>query len=103
MDRFEESHPEVISMDGYRLYTSLESCPMCMARLISSGVSVVLHVADDLEGGMVRQRHLLPPVWQKMMEPMVFATARCSERLRDMARQIFAVNAAELNQKLLAR
>lgn len=103
MDRFEVKHPGVTSMDGYRLYTSLESCPMCMTRLICSGVSVVLHVADDLEGGMVRNKHLLPPVWQKMMKPQVFAAARCSEELRDLSRAILMSNVAELNEKLLTR
>jgi cytosine deaminase len=69
MNEFEEAHHEISSMRGYTLYTSLESCPMCIARLIMSGCENVLHIADDLTGGMVHLAGQLPPVWQSLLAP----------------------------------
>ena len=53
MEKFEDQYREVATMKGYTLYTSLESCPMCMTRLITSGCEKVIHIADDPLGGMV--------------------------------------------------
>jgi len=32
---FEEEHSGTITLESYTLYTSLESCPMCLIRFIS--------------------------------------------------------------------
>ena len=50
----------------FALFTSLESCPMCLCRLITSGLMEVYHVADDKGGGMVHLYDQLPPVWKAM-------------------------------------
>jgi tRNA(Arg) A34 adenosine deaminase TadA len=82
MNAFEEAHHKISSMRGYTLYTSLESCPMCMARLIMSGCENVLHVADDLTG-MVHLAGQLPPVWQSLLAPprQKWARAQCHPSL----------------------
>src|SRR5262249_18485032 len=53
MDEFEDANQSLTKLVGYTFYTSLESCPMCLARLITSGVNKTLYVAPDLTGGMV--------------------------------------------------
>ncbi|MDL5503021.1 MAG: nucleoside deaminase, partial [Candidatus Methanoperedens sp.] len=42
MDEFEDTHRDIPMIQGFTLYTSLESCPMCFVRLITSGVNKVL-------------------------------------------------------------
>lgn len=49
-----------------RVVTSLEPCPMCFTRLISSGVRTVRFLCADEAGGMVYIRDQLPPVWRKL-------------------------------------
>lgn len=88
---------------GYTLYTSLEPCPMCMARLITAGVSRVFHVADDPQAGMVHLAHQLPPVWQSLAERQRFEPAQCSPALKELATGAFLVNVQRLDGLLKAR
>jgi len=81
------------------LYTSLESCPMCLCRIITAGVARVFHVADDDEGGMVQYFGLLPEVWQEISEDRVYEKAACSKELSEIAMQVFLAT-AYLNKQL---
>jgi tRNA(Arg) A34 adenosine deaminase TadA len=107
MDEFETRFRQVASMRGYKLYTSLESCPMCMARLITSGCGTVLYVAPDMTGGMVHLKDNLPPVWldlmQKRRPPQVFGQARCSPDLQQAGLAMLTLSGPDLNQKLINR
>jgi len=103
MDSFEDIHQGVTSMEGYTLYTSLESCPMCLARLITSGINTVLYAAPDEGGGMVHKVNDLPPVWVELAGSRFFGQAKCSQDLVNAANQIFLLNADELNRKLKNR
>ena len=106
MNKFEDAfHEDVISMRNYTLYTSVESCPMCMARLATSGVGQVLHIADDEQGGMVHLANRLPPVWQTFIRPprQKWGKAKCSPELRKLAMDIFLSNVRELDKKLRNR
>jgi len=81
------------------LFSSLESCPMCLCRLITSGVPKVYHMADDIIGGMVHLYEKLPPVWQEISEGRTYEKADCSEELSEIAEQIFLAT-VKLNEKL---
>ena len=58
---FEKENPQITTLKEYALYTSLESCPMCLVRLISAGINRVVYVSSDPIGGMVNAISLLPP------------------------------------------
>jgi len=103
MERFEEQFTHVQSMDSYIFYTSLEPCPMCMTRLITSGCKKIVHVANDPWGGMVHLQHHLPPIWKELAKRQQFVQAQCSQDLIDAAQNIFILNAEHLNQVLLNR
>ncbi len=100
MDAFEDCYPEISCMDGYTLFTSLESCPMCMARLITSGVDTILYLAPDSTGGMVHLIDNLPPVWIQLASRQIWGTAECSPELVDAADRIFLLNVSDLNNML---
>ncbi|VVB91793.1 tRNA-specific adenosine deaminase [uncultured archaeon] len=103
MDEFEDAHQNILNLEGFTLYTSLESCPMCLIRLITSGVSRVLHAAPDIEGGMVHKMKNLPQFWIDLVEGQVYSQAECSQELINIANEIFLYNADELKEKLKNR
>jgi tRNA(Arg) A34 adenosine deaminase TadA len=103
MDKIEDIHRVTNGMKGYTLYTSLESCPMCMARLIVSGCETIIHVADDPSGGMVHLKDNLPPMWVELARSQDFVKAKCSTELEEAAQHIFWLNAEELNERLRKR
>ncbi len=96
MDEFEDTHRDIPKIQGFTLYTSLESCPMCFVRLITSGVNKVLHASPDLTGGMVREKKNLPQFWLDLYEGKVFSQSRCSQELINAANEIFLLNVDEL-------
>ncbi len=103
MDKFEDANHEVTSMSGYTLYTSLESCPMCTSRLITSRVGRVLHIAPDMDGGMVHLLNNLPKICRDLVRGQEFRQAQCSPQMINAAEEIFSINVSELTLKLQKR
>lgn len=85
---FEEHHQRSGELKELALYTSLEPCPMCLTRLIFSGIGKVFYAARDESGGMVSRMRYLPPFWKDLARPQMFAPARCSQLMSDVAREI---------------
>jgi len=98
-----ESVIKPADISGYKLFTSLEPCPMCLARILTSGISDVYYAADDKEGGMVHLKQSLPVAWAKIMENRHIAEADCSPFLTEIAKNIFQLNVAELDDKIKKR
>ena len=103
VNQFEEEHPEITTLEGYTLYTSLESCPMCLIRLISSGINRILYAAADSIAGMTNSIDLLPPLWKDLSGRQVFSKARCTEELSSAATEIMLINAEKLLEILEKR
>ena len=103
MDEFEDTHQKVVGLEGYTLYTSLESCPMCLSRLITSGIGKILYAAPDPTGGMIHKMKDLPEVWTQLAQRQVFGRAQCTQDLTNAANCIFLLNANELNEELKRR
>ncbi len=103
LNQFEENNKDIKSVKGYTLYTSLESCPMCLTRLITSGVNTVLYVAPDKFGGMVHIRKNLPSIWHDLSENQKFGQADCSQDLINASEEIFLLNREELDKKIKMR
>jgi tRNA(Arg) A34 adenosine deaminase TadA len=100
LEGWEEGRPQVPWPGGLALYTSVESCPMCLVRLACADVGRVLFAAEDPIGGMVRRMNDLPPVWLELAQRKTFAQAECSPELAHTAAQIFQINLQELNARL---
>jgi len=103
VDKFEDAYQNVTKLEGYTLYTSLESCPMCLARLITSRINKIVHVAEDTTGGMVHKLENLPAIWMELADSQIFSKANCSLELVKASIQIFLINAEELNEMLKNR
>ena len=89
LTNFEEQHRDIGRLTGLTLYISLEPCPMCLARLITSGISEVRYATPDEDSGMIDRLQDMPPTWIKLAQRQKFGLARCSTELRDLAHQIF--------------
>lgn len=103
LNAFEEAHPHGTSMRGHTLYTSLEPCPMCTARIITAGCENVRYVTNDDFGGMVRFKARLPGVWPLLASRISWEMAKCPSALRALAWEVFRSNVSHLNQKLSER
>jgi len=103
MNTFEDRSPRMGEMRGYTLITSLEPCPMCLARLLISGVETIKFVAYDELGGMVKQMDHLPQAWQKLRERQSFELADVSEDMRSLATDLFLLNLDSLRVQLWSR
>jgi tRNA(Arg) A34 adenosine deaminase TadA len=100
LEGWENGQPQVPWPGGLTLFTSLESCPMCLVRLVCADVGRVLFVAADDIGGMVRRLNELPSAWLELAQRKTFAQAQCSPELAHAAGQIFQINLQELNTRL---
>lgn len=85
------------------LVSSLEPCPMCMARIIYAGVGTVRYVCDDPDAGMVTRKGALPPFVQQISNslPQVWEQAQCSEELKEAALHIFEQSREQANRRLV--
>lgn len=88
-DPREATYLDPRAAEGIVLYTSVEPCPMCLTRIINSGIKKVYYAAPDINGGMARRFDSLPPFWKGMAEGMVLEPARCSPALANIAARLF--------------
>lgn len=82
------------------LYTSLEPCPMCLARIINSGIKTVYYASEDKIGGMVTKKEFFPDIWQQLLKGKIIQKADCSPFLTKIAWEIFCSNQSNLNNKI---
>ena len=103
MNAFEARCPTLDNMRGHTLVSSLEPCPMCVARLLITGVETVKFLALDELGGMATHVHQLPTVWERLGQRVEFVLADVSEELRQLALDAFLLNLEQLRNKLYSR
>ncbi len=103
LNAFEDRFHEATDMRQHVLVSSLEPCPMCLARLLISGVQTVKYLACDELGGMARHLHKLPIAWRRLLERQEFALADVSDELRQIALEAFLLNLESLREKLWSR
>lgn len=100
MNQFESYHNTKQDLSKYTLYTSLEPCPMCLARVITAGVGTVKFACVDTEGGMVSRLSLFPPVWQEIANDRKFTQAIIADELQTIAKELFLSNVNQLDNQL---
>ncbi len=85
------------------LISSLEPCPMCMSRLIYSGIGSIRYICEDPYGGMVTRKSSLPPKLQEISEDLsqVWGLAECSSELREAARQIWEQCREDVDRRIV--
>lgn len=84
------------------MLVSLEPCPMCLARLILSGIASVRYMVPDSYGGMVSHAEHFPPAWKNLAQLQNHYEAHISSAVRVLAADIAATNLSLLRKKLLS-
>ena len=94
LDKFEEQqrlqHQKegALKRKGFTLYVSLESCPMCLFRLLTAGIDYIYHAIPDPGGGGLYLLKNLPLGWRSLARGQKFALADISPNLLELARQV---------------
>jgi len=71
------------------LFTSTEPCPMCLTRIINSGIQRMYYINPDPDGGMAHRMEQLPKFWREFAAGRDFRQADCSPALKKIARDLF--------------
>jgi len=71
------------------LISSVEPCPMCLTRIINSGIKKMYYITPDERGGMVSRIDKLPPFWKDLAENCDYRLAQCSPEIQQIARDLF--------------
>ena len=103
MTNFEQRFKDTELLTEFILFSSLEPCPMCFTRLITSGVNKVYYAAVDDSGGMVSRTANMPPIWHHLAQKRKFGSAECSTELREIALQIFQSTTDRSDKTILKR
>jgi cytosine deaminase len=98
-----ESVVRPVNISEYQLFTSLEPCPMCLARILTSGIPEVYYAAEDIEGGMAHLKEAMPKVWVEMLKDRHIAEANCSKKLVAISEMLVQMNRDALDEKLRKR
>lgn len=100
LNKFESRFRANVPLQGYTLYTTVECCPMCFCRVITSGVNQVVYLAKDDQGGMVHKLKDLPLAWIELAARQKFEHASAYAKLIELATRIFMSTVRELDARL---
>ena len=100
LNKFEQSFRTNGPLQGFTLYTTVECCPMCLCRAITSGVNRVAYLCADEQGGMVHKMKDLPEAWLHLAARQQFDHVANYVKLQELATRIFGSTVRALDAKL---
>ncbi len=103
MNRAEDHFKDSLDPGKLTLFSSLEPCPMCLTRLITSGIGKVYYGAQDGPGGMTTRMQNLPPRYQELASGREFAPGDCSKSVQDLAWKVFEITSEPAALRLKQR
>jgi cytosine deaminase len=89
--------------DHMVLISSVEPCPMCLTRIINSGIEKMYYIIDDPDGGMVSRLSALPPFWRQQLRGRDYRKASCSPEVQSMSRELFDHSMAKTMARMKRR
>lgn len=103
LNEYEDAHNPNPDLRGHTLVTSLEPCEMCMIRIINSGVTNVIYVAEDRGKGAITGPNELAPHWRRLAGPQHFDAAECDSRLAEISLASFEATIGDVSRRLMER
>lgn len=101
--KFERATKGTVGPASYTLYSSLEPCPMCLTRILISGVGATFYAAANPDGGMSGLLDHLPATLESYAKTKIIGQADCSSQLRSIAWRVFEVSARARSADILQR
>lgn len=77
------------NLEDLVLFSSVEPCPMCLTRIINTGLKKAYYAAADPSGGMVHKPEDLPSFWRELAQGNLYAEANCSPAMKEIADRLF--------------
>lgn len=103
IDAYEADFQNQYPAGQLKLLVSLEPCPMCLSRILLSGVGLVKYMVDDPAGGMVSRISDMPPAWRNLASLQSFYSAHISNELRQLAYDLSQHEQDNLRVKLMTQ
>ncbi|WP_293267171.1 nucleoside deaminase [Neptunomonas sp.] len=101
IDKYESDFRETYPPGQLKLVVSLEPCPMCLSRILLSGIGVIKYLVKDSAGGMVERMSDMPPAWQNLANLQSFYHAHASDELCQLALELSQHNIVYLREALM--
>lgn len=103
IDVYEADYRDQYPADQLKLLVSLEPCPMCLSRLLLSGIGLIKYMVEDPAGGMVNRINDMPPAWRNLASLQSFYHAHISDELRRLAYDLSQYELGYLRDKLMSQ
>ncbi len=103
VDAYEADFRDQYPAGQLKLLVSLEPCPMCLSRLLLSGIGLIKYMVEDSAGGMVSRINDMPPAWRNLASLQSFYHAHISDELRRLAYDLSQHELGHLRDKLMSQ
>ncbi len=103
INTLEMENTKLENVSNLKLYSSLEPCPMCLSRIINSGITEIYYIADDKKGGGVEYLKQMPSVWQELGAKLNITKMDLPEEFEKLAKNLAFVNAEKIHKVILRR
>ncbi len=103
INTLEHENTKLDKVSGLVLYSSLEPCPMCMTRIINSGITKIYYMADDKEGGAKQYLKFMPPIWQKLGAKLEIQKMQLPSHFEELSIKLAFANADKIHKTILKR
>lgn len=103
IDAYEADFQNQYPAHQLKLMVSLEPCPMCLSRILLSGVGLIKYMVEDPAGGMVSRISDMPPAWRNLASLQSFYDAHISDELRQLAYDLSQHQLDYLRGKLISQ
>ncbi|MFW1676890.1 deaminase [Pontibacter sp. JAM-7] len=101
LERFQLDYPDYANPQQLTLLSLLEPCPMCLCRILASGIGRLQYLVADPQGGMVSHLAHLPPAWKNLAQLCQITCLKLPQELADLAGFIATAQRAALRRKTL--
>ena len=98
ISEFETAHAAV-KKDGVILFSTLEPCLMCTARILLSGISQVIFLKKDPSGGVCELLHTLPSNYRDLSKRVRFVEHQGDRALKLIAKELYEIGEELWNDK----
>lgn len=103
LNAFEQRYPNYGNRSGLTLTVLLEPCPMCLSRILLSGIGRVRYLCTDHDGGMAHMLRHMPAAWRDLARLSDIQEADVSLPLREFAAKLSKSSLSEHRKRLISQ